>query len=173
MNALPTEPQISPLRLWTEISFFASSGYNTGSALLKLSSDSQGGVQAEEIYWLGARELQNKHGGITLVDGYLYCGHGNGNGLPICVEAKTGEVAWGPERAKGRGETSLVYADGHLVMRREDGTVMLVVATPDDLEILHTFKPDYQKGKSWAHPVIANGNLYLREQDKLMCYRLR
>ncbi|EMI57781.1 pyrrolo-quinoline quinone [Rhodopirellula sallentina SM41] len=152
---------------------FASSGYNTGSALLKLSPDSKGGVHAEEIYWLGARELQNKHGGITLVDGYLYCGHGNGNGLPICVEAKTGEVAWGPERAKGRGETSLVYADGHLVMRREDGTVMLVVATPEDLEILHTFKPDYQKGKSWAHPVIANGNLYLREQDKLMCYRLR
>ncbi|MCM2373002.1 PQQ-binding-like beta-propeller repeat protein [Aporhodopirellula aestuarii] len=152
---------------------FTSTGYNTGSALLKLSADGNDNVKAEEVYWLGARELQNKHGGVTLVDGYLYCGHGNGNGLPICVEMKTGKIAWGPERAKGKGETSLVYADGHIVIRREDGTVMLATATPDDFEVIHLFEPEFQQGKTWAHPVIANGKLYLREQDKLMCYRLK
>ena len=35
-----------------------------------------------------------------------------------------------------------------------------------------TFTPDYQKGASWAHPVVVNGKLYLREQDKLMCYQV-
>ncbi|EMI41457.1 polyvinylalcohol dehydrogenase [Rhodopirellula sp. SWK7] len=152
---------------------FTSTGYNTGSALLTLSSDGNDGVTVKEVYWLGARELQNKHGGVTLVDGYLYCGHGNGNGMPVCVEMKTGEIAWGPERAKGRGETSLIYADGHIVFRREDGTVILATATPDDFEIVRLFEPAFQEGKTWAHPVIANGNLYLREQDKLMCYRLK
>lgn len=152
---------------------FTSSGYNTGSALLKLSPAGDDDVKMEEVYWLESRELQNKHGGITLVDGYLYCGHGNGDGKPICVEMKTGEIAWGPERAEGKGETSLIYADGHIVYRREDGTVILAEATPEDYKVVHTFNPVFQQGSTWAHPVIANGNLYLREQDKLMCYRLK
>jgi hypothetical protein len=35
-----------------------------------------------------------------------------------------------------------------------------------------SFKPEFQEGKSWAHPVVSGGRLYLREQDKLMCYKL-
>ncbi len=151
---------------------FTSTGYGTGSALLKLTSDGQGGVNAEEVYWLESRELQNKHGGMTLVDGYIYCGQGNGEGLPICVEMKTGKVAWGPVRAEGRGETSTVYADGHIIFRREDGTVILAKATPSKYIVEKTFKPEFQKKESWAHPVIANGVLYLREQEKLMAYRV-
>ena len=128
---------------------FGSSGYSTGSALLKLSAAANGGVDAKEVYWLGSKELQNKHGGMTLVDGYIYCGHGNGSGLPICVEMATGEIAWGPERAKGKGETSLVYADGHLVWRRQDGTVILAKATPEAFEVVQSFKPAFQKQESW------------------------
>ncbi len=152
---------------------FTSSGYGTGSALLKLTPDGADGVQAEEVYWLDGRELQNKHGGMVLVDGYIYCGHGNGTGLPICVEMATGKIAWGPERAAGSGETSTIYADGHLILRREDGTVILAETTPEAFRPLSTFIPAHQQGKSWAHPVIADGILYLREQDKLMAYRLR
>ena len=151
---------------------FTSTGYNTGSALLKLVPNGDG-VDVEEVYWLESRGLQNKHGGMTLVDGYIYCGHGNGDGLPICVEMKTGNIAWGPQRAKGSGETSTVYADGHIVMRREDGTVLLVDATPKKFIVEKMFKPAYQEGQSWAHPVIADGVLYLREQNKLMAYRLK
>ena len=151
---------------------FTSTAYQTGSALLKLSADGDG-VKVEEVYWLDAKQLQNKHGGMTLVDGYIYCGHGNGNGLPICVNMASGEAAWGPERAAGSGETSLVYADGHVIFRREDGTILLAEATPAKFDVVATFKPAYQKGKSWAHPVIANGTLYLREQDKLMSYSLK
>ncbi len=152
---------------------FCSTGYNTGSALLKLSPDTGGGVKATEVYWLEARELQNKHGGMTLVDGHIYCGHGNGNGMPICVEMATGKIAWGPERAEGKGETSLVYADGHIIFRRQDGTVLLVKATPKRFEVVRKFKPAFQERESWAHPAIAGGKLYLREQDKLMCYELK
>ncbi len=151
---------------------FTSTGYGTGSALLKLSADG-GGVKANEVYWLEGRELQNKHGGMTLVDGYIYCGHGNGDGKPICVEMATGEIAWGPERAEGKGETSLVYADGHLVFRRQDGIIILAKATPERFDVVGTFKPAFQERESWAHPVIAGGKLYLREQSKLMCYELK
>ncbi|MFG0262857.1 MAG: PQQ-binding-like beta-propeller repeat protein, partial [Novipirellula sp. JB048] len=152
---------------------FTSTGYGTGSARLSLAADGHGGVTLREDYWLAGRELQNKHGGMTLVDGHIYCGHGNGTGMPICVEMATGKIAWGPERAKGKGETSLIYADGHILYRREDGTLILTRATPEKFDVLSVIKPEFQQGQSWAHPVIADGKLYLREQDKLMCYRLK
>ena len=152
---------------------FTSTGYGTGSALLKLQSEADGSIAPKEIYWAEGKTIQNKHGGMVLVDGHIYCGHGNGNGLPICLDMASGDVAWGPERAKGKGETSLVYADGHVIMRREDGVVLLVKATSESFELVSYFEPEYQKGKTWAHPVIANGKLYLREQDKLMCYKLK
>ncbi|XZE51808.1 PQQ-binding-like beta-propeller repeat protein [Planctomycetaceae bacterium SH139] len=151
---------------------FTSTAYGTGSALLRLTKKGNQ-VQAEEVYWLDARTLQNKHGGMVLVDGHIYCGTGNGEGLPTCLNMQTGEIAWGPERGKGRGEASLIYADGHLVIRRDDGTVMLVVATPEKFELKHSFMPEVQEGKSWAHPVIAGGRFYLREQNRLMAYELR
>jgi len=152
---------------------FTSTGYNSGSALLKLVSNGKGAVKAEEVYWLESKELQNKHGGMTLVDGHIYCGQGNGDGLPICIEMMTGDTAWGPIRAKGSGETSTVYADGHIVYRREDGTVILAKATPSKFDVVNQFMPVYQNGSTWAHPVISNGVLYLREQDKLMAYKLK
>jgi len=152
---------------------FTSTGYNTGSALLKLTSDGNGGVNAEEVYWLESKSLQNKHGGMTLYDGHIYCGQGNGDGLPICVEMLTGDTAWGPQRAKGSGETSTIYADGHIIFRREDGTVILAKATPSKFVMEKSFMPSFQQGSSWAHPVIANGVLYLREQDKLMAYKVK
>ena len=151
---------------------FTSTAYGTGAALLKLTANGEQ-VNAEEVYWLDGKTFQNKHGGMTLVDGHIYCGHGNGNGLPVCLNMKSGEVTWGPERAKGKGEASLVVADGHIVWRREDGTVILTKVNPKTMDVVGAFKPEFQKGKTWAHPVIANGKLYLREQDKMMCYQLR
>lgn len=151
---------------------FTSTAYNTGSALLQLKPNGNGGVDAEEVYWLEANKLQVKHGGMVLVDGHIYAGHGNGNGLPICVEAATGEIQWGPVRAPGSGEAAVVYADGHVIFRREDGRVLLVRATPEAFDLVAEFTPEFQQGKSWAHPVIANGRMYLREQSKLMAYEL-
>lgn len=151
---------------------FTSTAYNTGAALLHLLSTDEG-VKVKEEYWLDGKTFQNKHGGMTLVDGHIYCGHGNGNGLPICLELSTGKVTWGPERAAGSGESSLIAADGHLIWRRQDGTVILTKANPKTMEVVGEFTPAFQKGKTWAHPVIADGKLYLREQDKLMCYTLK
>ena len=152
---------------------FCSTAYDTGSALLKLASDGKDQVKMTEVYKLKANQLQNKHGGMVLVDGYIYCGDGNGNGLPICVKMADGSAAWGPERAPGKGESSITYADGVVVFRRQSGDIDLVKATPKKFELLTSFKPAYQERESWAYPVIAGGKLYLREQNTLMCYKLK
>ena len=148
---------------------FGSSGYGTGAALLKLESDGQGGVNAKEQYFLDAKKLQNHHGGMVMVGDYIYCGHNHNSGFPICVEWKTGEVKW-MDRGPGSGSAAVLFADGNLVYRYQNGTVALIEATPEKYNLKGTLEPDYQEGKTWAHPVIVDGKLYLREQDKLMCY---
>ena len=57
--------------------------------------------------------------------------------------------------------------------RYENGVMALIEASPSGYNLNGSFRIGINNGKSWAHPVIADGKLYLREQDKLMCYSLR
>ena len=150
---------------------FASSGYGTGACLLKLSSDGNEGVTAEEEYFLSANVFQNHHGGMVLNDGHIYAGHGHNNGFPICLELKSGEVVWGGKiRGAGSKSAAVCFADNHLIFRYQTGEVALIQATPDGYKLKGSFKPEIVKQPSWAHPVVCNGRLYLREQNALMVY---
>jgi len=152
---------------------FTSSGYGTGAALLKLSKSGQG-VKANEEYFLDAKTFQNHHGGMILIDGYIYAGNAHDNGFPVCLKMSDGKIAWGgEERGPGSGSAAITAADGYLIFRYQNGVLGVIEAKPDKYNLVATFKPAYQEDKSWAHPVVANGKLYLREQDKLMCYGLK
>ncbi len=151
---------------------FCSTGYGTGAALLRLRKKGLAEVEAEEVYFLKPKDLQNHHGGMVLHNGYIYCGHGHNDGRPICIDIETGEAAWGPEKGPGNGSAGVVYADGHLVFRYQSGHVGLIEATETGYKLKGSFMPEHKEKESWAHPVISGGRLYLREQDKLMCYQL-
>jgi outer membrane protein assembly factor BamB len=150
---------------------FCSSGYGTGAALLKLNSAS-GGVEAEEVYFLDAKKLQNHHGGMVMVGDYVYCGHGHKMGAPTCLEWKTGDIKWRKERGPGEASAAVGYADGNLYFRYENGLVALIGATPEAYELKGTFKIPGVDKPSWPHPVIVGGKLYLREQNRLYCYNV-
>ena len=150
---------------------FGSTGYGTGSALLKITAKGSGAT-AEEVYFLKPKTLQNHHGGMILIDGHIYCGHKHNGGDPICLEVETGEIKWGPEKGVGHGSACVTYVDGHLIYRYQSGHVALVKATPDGYELKGSFMPVHQEAESWSHPVVLDGKLYLREQDHLMCYEL-
>ena len=67
-----------------------------------------------------------------------------------------------------------MYADGQLYARSEAGPISLVEATPDGFHLKGRFEqPDRSESPSWAHPVIADGRLYLRDQGVLLCYAIR
>ena len=149
---------------------FGSSGYGTGSALLKLVSSGTDEVSAEEVYFLDADKLQNHHGGLILVGEHIYGGHGHNNGFPICVELKTGKTAWSQGRGPGTGSAAIAYADGHIYFRYENGVMALVEASPKEYKLKGTFKIPNVRDPSWPHPTIIGGKLYLREQDTLYCY---
>lgn len=149
---------------------FASTGYGAGSVLMELSSAADNKVNAKEVYFLEAKTMQNHHGGLVLVDGYIYGGNGHNQGFPICVEMKTGKVAWSQGRGPGTGSAAIGYADGHVYFRYQNGVMALVEATPKGYKLKGKFQIPDVKNPSWPHPVIVGGKLYLREQDALLCY---
>jgi len=153
---------------------FCSTGYTDGgSALLKL-EEKNGGVDATEVWHKTAKELQNHHGGAVLIGDHLYFGHGHNNGNPVCVEFLTGNIVWGPERGPGTGSAAVLYADGNLYFRYQNGTMALIAADPTQRVIKSTFRlPDASGKPSWPHPVIANGKLLIRDQDVLLCFDVR
>jgi outer membrane protein assembly factor BamB len=151
---------------------FASTGYGAGAALVKLVPDGQGGIKVEEQYFLKGGQLQNHHGGVVLLGDYIYGGHGHNNGLPFCLEWKTGKFAWGPERGPGNGSAAVLFADGNLYFRYESGDVALIEATPTAYKLKGSFRPQIS-GNGWPHPVIYHGRLYLRGNDQILCYDLR
>jgi len=150
---------------------FAANGYNAGSALLQLEPDGSGGIEAHEVYSLRGSRFQNQHGGIVLVGDYIFGGHGNNNGLPTCVELETGRIVW-KRRGPGVGSAAVIYADGHLYFRYQNGLIALIEASADRYRLKGTFQLPGAGGDSWAHPVIAHGRLYLREKDHLWVYEV-
>jgi outer membrane protein assembly factor BamB len=153
---------------------FAASAYGAGGGLVKLSKDADGSVQAEEVYATG--DMQNHHGGMILLDGYLYgASGGNEGGALVCLDFKTGKVMWDQRATAGRrAKGSLAFADGRLYYRMEDGTVILIEPDPKQyIERGRFTQPDRTRLPAWAHPVIANGKLYIRDQDILFCYNVK
>jgi hypothetical protein len=151
---------------------FASTGYGAGTALLRL-EQTPSGVKVNEVYFHPGNKMQNHHGGMVLVDGHVYLGHGHNQGLPMCVEFLTGKIAWGPVRGPGADSAAVAYADRHLYIRYQNAVMALIEATPEAYRLKASFRLPSHLDNSWPHPVIANGRLYLRDQDVLMCYDLR
>ena len=153
---------------------FCTSGYGDGgSALLKVSKKG-GGLEATEVYYKKADELQNHHGGVILIGEYLFGGHGHNKGMPFCMELGSGKIRWmnKDNEIQGQKSAAVVYADGHLYFRYEDGTVTLVEANPNKYVEKGSFKIR-PSGPSWPHPVVHGGKLYLRNQDELLCYDIK
>ena len=143
---------------------FFTSAYGTGGALLGLRATGQD-VSAQEIYF--TRNMQNHHGGVVLVDGYLY---GFNNSILTCLEFETGKVLW-RDRSVGKG--AVAYADGHLYIVGEDNIVGLVEASPKGYRETGRFTIADQGWPSWAHPVVSGGRLYVRNQNVLASYDVR
>jgi hypothetical protein len=150
--------------IYADNKVFFSSAYGTGGALVGLRAGS-GEIRAQEIYF--TRDLQNHHGGIVLVDGYLY---GYNNSVLTCLEWATGKMMW-RDRSVGKGAVS--FADGHLYILSENNVVGLVEATPGGYREKGRFTIRDQGRPSWSHPVIAGGRLYIRNQGTLAAYTIR
>ncbi len=144
---------------------FAASAYNTGGGAARIVRS--GDHFAVQPLWF-LKQFQNHHGGVVLVNGHLY---GTGASQLFCVEWETGRVAWS---APSVGKGAISAAGSRLYVRSENGPVALVEANPAAYRECGRFEqPNRSAAKAWPHPVIADGRLFLRDQELVLCYDLR
>ncbi len=145
---------------------FGACNYGVGGGLVLVQKSAEG-FHAKELYF--TKKMQNHHGGFILRDGALY-GCSNPDVL-TCLDYQTGQLQWSDQSC---GKCSLLYADGRLYCRDQRGPISLVAATPAGFELHGRFnQSDRSPREAWPHLVIANGMLYVRDEDVLLCYEVR
>lgn len=149
---------------------YVTAGQGAGCKLLKIGA----GNEAEVVY--ENKVMKNQHGGVVLLDGYLY-GHSDPNGW-VCQNFLTGAQVWAERNRLGKG--GLTCAEGLLYCQEETkGDVALVEASPKAWHEVSRFKLTPQstqrspQGLIWTHPVVSNGRLYLRDQELQFCFDVR
>jgi outer membrane protein assembly factor BamB len=160
---------------------YVTSGYKSGCSLVKVTADSKN-FRADAVYDNKSTEknMVNHHGGVVLVGDFLY-GYSGGNEAGthawICQDFKTGELKWEETDKKKLEKGSVTFADGHLYLYGEStGTAVLLEADPKEWKETGRFKlPEKSKEHHnyWTHPVVANGRLYLRDEELIFCYDIK
>jgi outer membrane protein assembly factor BamB len=136
---------------------FASTEYESGGALLRPDARS-----VAEVYF--TRSMRNHYSTSVLVDDVLYGFNGS---ILTAMRFRTGDVLW---RHRSVGKGSLVYADNYLYVLGEDGTIALVEADAGQYREVSRFEIPSSRYPAWAPPAIADGRLYVRNQDRLAAY---
>jgi outer membrane protein assembly factor BamB len=143
---------------------FAASSYGTGGGLAKITQS--GSLQsAEEVYF--EKKMQCHHGGIVKVGDYMYSAAA---GTLICMNFKTGDIAW---QNRGAGKGALTVADGMLYILGEGHEVVLAEVNPEKYVEHGRFKVQEHGRPAWAHPIVAGGVMYIRDQESLTAYDVR
>ena len=148
---------------------YVTGGYDTGGMMIKIGEDGK----SASVVWTDPT-LDDHHGGVVLINGYIYGSNwlNNGNGDWCCIEWNTGKKMW-QEHWNNKG--SIISADGMLYIYDEkNGMVGLLNANPEKFDLISSFKVTQGKaGPFWAHPVIHNGILYIRHTSALMAYNIK
>ena len=147
---------------------YTTGGYDHGGLMIDIGDD---GLSAKTV-WTD-EVLDVHHGGVVLIDGYIYGSNwiNNGNGNWCCIDWNTGEKMW-EQHWNNKG--SVIAAEGMLYIYEErNGTVGLLKPDPSGFNLVSSFKFKGGSGPYWAHPVIHNGVLYLRHGEVLNAYDIK
>lgn len=158
---------VIPTPLYQDGKVYVTSGYGAGCMLLDVGANNN----VEQVY--ANKFMKNHHGGVVKVGDYVY-GYSDKVGW-VCQDFASGELSWNEKNKLGKG--AIAYADGQLYcLEEQSGTCVLIDASSEGWLERGRFTIDPQteqratKGKIWTHPVIANGKLYLRDQEIICCY---
>lgn len=151
---------------------YISSGYSVGCRAIEIGKD----MSVSDVY--DNKVMVNHHGGVIHIDGHVY-GYSDSRRYGwTCQNLETGEAVWSDSRVLGKG--AIAFADGKFYCLSESkGEVVLIDATTSGWKESGRFTLSPQtenrspKGKVWVHPVIANGKLYLRDQELIYCYDIK
>ncbi|MGL4421575.1 MAG: PQQ-binding-like beta-propeller repeat protein, partial [Gemmataceae bacterium] len=164
----------SPVLSQDDFVFFTA-GYGAGCECLQM-VPSDAGVTAKILY-TKRKTVANHHGGVIGHEGNIF-GHSDAGGWTCYpMKAEKDEATW---QSSKLGKGSISYADGHFYCYSEDkGNLVRIKASSEGWEengrftIPATSTKRPKSGKVWAHPVIAQGKLFLRDYELLYVYDLK
>lgn len=140
------------------------SGVEKGKGAYKLALAADG-KSIKEI-WTNA-EVKNKMGGFVKLGDRIYCT--SADHKLKSIEVNSGKVV---DSLSGLFGT-LIYADGHLYCYNDNGNVSLINIDGPKMAVVSKFKVTKGSKEHFAHPVIANGVLYIRHGNALMAYSIK
>tara|TARA_B100000614_G_scaffold110466_1_gene99063 strand:+ start:521 stop:1804 length:1284 start_codon:yes stop_codon:yes gene_type:complete len=147
---------------------YVSSGYGVGCKKVTI-------VDGNPVEDYANKNMKNHHGGVILHDDHLY-GYSDQIGW-VCQNFNSGKIIW---ESKDFGKGCIFYADSRFYcVEEKSGTVVLLAASSKEYKEHGRFtlspltNQRQQSGGVWTHPVISNGILYLRDQEKLFAYNIK
>ena len=144
-------------------SVFISTGYGGGSARLDVSRS--GETWVVESRWERPNKFKLKFNGGIYKDGYVY---GLDEGILSCFDLEEGERTW----KKGRYSFGQILMVGEmLLVLTEKGDVVLVSADSESMEEQAKFPAI--EGKTWNHPVLNRGRLFVRNDREVACFDVK
>ena len=146
-------------------SVLVTNGYNDDGMMFTISPDGN----KVKIKWHNSK-LDVHHGGVVLLDGYIYGANWLNNGLGnwVCQDWETGKVMY---EEKWNNKGSIIFADGRLYIYEEkQGNVGLVDPTPEEFRLISSFKVNGGSGPYWAHMSIYDKKLLIRHGEVLFVY---
>ena len=158
--------------------FLSAAYFKVGSVLLKVHADNKG---VDEVWRSTALEI---HWTTPIFhDGFLYAfsGRNEPDARFRCVEFKTGKLLWdrdehwpahGAERPVVYGRGSSIMADEKLISLGEGGILGMFKLNPKEPEEICRWQVPQLHQPCWAAPVLAGKRLYLRSEDRLVCFGL-
>lgn len=147
---------------------FITSGYKTGAQLLKVSKS---GV---EVVWK-SKIFASHHSDPFIIDGHIYGYSGDSmqnKGYFKCIELETGTEKWS---TKEIGWGTSVAVEDYLITCDVKGNLFLIKPDPEKF-VKITGVPKILgkvRGAAWTKPVLANGRLYLRFKQSLVCFDIK
>ena len=169
--------------VWGDLVLISAAYYRVGSVVLRVKPD---GRAFDEV-WRTQRDpppvLEAHWSTPVLLDGFLYAfsGRNEPDATFRCVEFKTGRLLWSrDERWKAHssrqppvyGRGAAILADGKLIVLGEGGKLGLFRPSPKQAEEVCSFQVPQLHYPCWAAPVLSRKKLYLRSEDRLMCFDL-
>jgi outer membrane protein assembly factor BamB len=144
---------------------FISSGYGKGCALLKIAATG-GGFEVRRVYV--GNQLCSHFATPVRHGDYLY---GFNEAKLVCMDIKTGKIKWSQG---GFNKGSLLAVGDHLVILGEKGQLALFEASPEASKQIAEAEPyPGRPRQTWTMPVLAEGKLFLRDEDVLLCLEMR
>jgi outer membrane protein assembly factor BamB len=170
---------IIPSPIIHENMVYVTNGYRSGCNLVRLTRDGNR-FRADLVYHNSV--MINQHGGVVLVDGHIY-GFSEGAGW-VCQNLRSGEQVWvqaAQRDGAAKGAIIAINNNRLLLLNENSGLMTVIEASPNGYRELgrmqlprrSTIQNNSNNNSVWAHPVIANGKLYVRDHDLLFAFNLQ